>query len=84
MKCDSGSEFSGAFAALLAKHDVQIRYRPVNIHRDQGIDERFNQTLAKRLFGYKYAQEMKDHGGRSTEWELRLPAVLAAMNLEET
>ena len=37
-----------------------------------------------RLLGYQYAQEMKDHNSRSTEWVLRLPAVLAAMNFEET
>ena len=84
MQCDSGSEFRSAFAALLAKRDVQIRYGRVNIHKDQGIIERFNQTVAESLFGYQYAQEMKDHDGRSTEWVLRLPEVLAAMNLEET
>ena len=35
--------------------------------------------LLSDYFGYRYAQEMKDHDGRSTGLLLRLPAVLAAM-----
>ena len=70
---------------LLAKHGVSVRRGRVDIHRDQGIVERFNRTLAERLFGHQYAQEMRlPSGQRSTEWVARLPAVVAALNGEVT
>ncbi|MEW8688053.1 MAG: hypothetical protein AB2556_19755, partial [Candidatus Thiodiazotropha sp.] len=46
--------------------------------------ERFNRTLAERLFGHQYAQEMVQPSQRSTEWVKRLPAVVAALNGEAT
>ena len=75
----------GAVSQLFAKHGVQVRRSRVDIHRDQGIVERFNRTLAERLFGHQYAQEMRlPEGVRSTEWVARLPAVVAALNGEVT
>ncbi|MEW8445936.1 MAG: hypothetical protein AB2661_18785, partial [Candidatus Thiodiazotropha sp.] len=69
----------------MAKHSVQVRRGRVEIHRDQGIVERFNRTLAERLFGHQYAQEMRlPSGQRSREWAKRLPAVVAALNGEAT
>ena len=69
----------GAANQMLAKHGVQVRRGRVDVHRDQGIVERFNRTLAERLFGHQYAQEMLfeqrlpgGHAGkRSTEWVAR-------------
>ena len=47
--------------------------------------ERWNRTLAERLFGHQYAQEMRlPSGQRSTEWVARLPSVVAALNGEVT
>ena len=48
--------------------------------------ERFNRTLAERLFGHQYAQEMQQEaeGQRSTEWAARLPVVVSALNNEVT
>ena len=70
---------------LLAKHSVQVRRGRVDIDRDQDIVERFNRTLAERLFGHKYAQEMRlPSGEQSTEWAKRLPSVVAALNEEVT
>ena len=85
LQVDPGREFMGAVSQLLAKHNVSIRRGRVDIHRDQGIVERFNRTLAERLFGHQYAQEMRlPEGERSTEWVGRLPAVVAALNREVT
>ena len=70
---------------LLVKHSVQVRRGRVDIHRDQGIVERFNWTLAERLFGHQCGQEMRlPSSERSTEWLKRLPSVVAALNGEMT
>ncbi|MEW8191821.1 MAG: DDE-type integrase/transposase/recombinase [Candidatus Thiodiazotropha endolucinida] len=85
LQVDPGREFMGSVSQLLAKHSVQVRRGRVDIHRDQGIVERFNRTLAERLFGHQYAQEMRlPSGERSTEWVKRLPSVVAALNGEVT
>jgi len=68
----------GAVNQLLSKHNVKIRCGRVDIHRDQAIVERFNRTLAERLFGH-----LPDNK-RSTEWVTRLPAVISALNKEVT
>ena len=39
----------------VAKDDVRIRRGNVNVHRDQGIVERFNQTSGERLFAFQYS-----------------------------
>ena len=71
----------GAVTNEMEKHKMQIRRGRVEIHRDQAIVERFNRTLAERLFGHQYAVEIRlPEGQRSTAWVQRLPAVLAALN----
>ena len=85
LQVDPGREFMGSVSQLLAKHSVQARRGRVEIQRDQGIVERFNRTLAVRLFGHKYAQEMRlPSGEQSTEWVKRLPSVVAALDGEVT
>ena len=74
---------------VMKKHNVSIRRGQPNQHRAQAIVERFNRTLAERLFGYQYAKEilMESRNGknvRSTEWVTRLPDVIKALNDEET
>ena len=70
---------------LLAKHSVQVLRGRDDIHRDQGIVERFNRALAERFFGHQYAQEMRlPSGEQSTELVKRLPSFVAALNEELT
>ena len=73
----------------MKKHNVSIRRGHPGQHRAQAIVERFNRTLAERLFGHQYSQEilMEARGGkgvRSTEWVSRLSDVIKALNNEET
>ena len=58
LQVDPGREFMGVVTQLMDKHNVRIRRGRTEIHRDQGVVERFNRTLAERLFGYQYAKEL--------------------------
>ena len=49
---DDGKEFYGDMTKLMEKHDVMIQRGDPSQHRSQGIVERFNRTLADRLFVY--------------------------------
>ena len=60
LQVDPGREFMGAVTTVMENHKTTIRRGRVDIHRDQAIVERFNRTLAERLFGYQYAVEMQD------------------------
>ena len=75
----------GAVTEEMKKHDVRIRRGNVNVHRDQGIVERFNRSLSERLFSFQYSQEINMKSDeRSTEWVKRLPEVISALNREKT
>ncbi|KAL9954763.1 hypothetical protein ACROYT_G042338 [Oculina patagonica] len=85
LQVDPGREFMGAVTKEMENHKTYIRRGRVNFHRDQAIVERFNQTLAGRLFGYQYGVEMNlPSGQRSTAWVKRLPEVVTALNNEVT
>ena len=85
LQVDPGREFMGSVSQLLAKHRIEVRRGGVDIHRDEGIVERFNRTLAERLFRRQQAQELLMNPGEwSREWVKRLPAVIAALNGEVT
>jgi len=74
LQVDPGREFMGAVTKEMDNHKIFI-------HRDQAIVERFNRTLAERLFGHQYAVEMllpEGHG--FTAWGKRLPEVVSALN----
>ena len=82
LQVDPGREFMGAVSQLMAKHSVKIRRGRTEIHRDQGVVERFNRTLAERLFGYQYAKELENPHKGNREWVKRLPKVIKALNAE--
>ena len=79
---DPGREFLGSVIQLMAEHNVSIRRGWKEIHRDQALVERFNRTLAERLFGYQYAKELENPHKRNREWVKRLPEVIKAINSE--
>ena len=57
---DNGKEFYGERTKLMGKHDMIIQRGDTSQHRSQGIVERFNRTLADRLFSYQHHKELED------------------------
>ena len=85
LQVDPGREFMGSVTKEMESHKTYIRRGRTEIHRDQAIVERFNLTLAERLFGHQYAVEMLlPEGQRSTASVKRLPDVVKALNNEVT
>ena len=86
LQVDPGREFMGGVTKVMENNKTAIRRGRTEIHRDQVIVEKFNRTLAERMFGYQYAVEMnmKNSNKRSTEWVKRLPEVVSALNNEVT
>ena len=66
------------------KHDVIIQRGDPGQHRSQGIVERFNRTLADRLFTYQYHKELEDPSKSNREWVSRLQNVVSSLNNEKT
>ena len=81
---DEGSEFRGDTTTLMDKHDVIIQRSDPSQHRSQGIVERFNRTLADRLFTYQYHNELEDPSKSNREWVFRLQNVVSSLNNEKT
>ena len=84
MIVDEGKEFYGDTTKLMEKHDVIIQRGDPSQHRSQGIVERFNRTLADRLFTCQYHKELKDPSKSNREWVSRLQNVVSALNNEKT
>ena len=81
---DDGKEFYRDTSKLIDKHDVIIQRGDPSQHRSQGIVERFNRTLADRLFSYQYHKELEDPSKNNREWVSRLQNVVGALNNEKT
>ena len=81
---DDGKEFYGDMTKLMEKHDVIIQRGDPSQHRSQGIVERFNRTLADRLFSYQYHKELEDPSKSNRERVSRLQNVVSALNDEKT
>ena len=81
---DDGKEFYGDTTKLMEKHDVIIQRGDPSQHCSQGIVERFNRTLADRLFTYQYHKELEDPSKSNREWVSRLQNVVSSLNNERT
>ena len=68
----------------MEKNDVIIQWGDPSNHRSQGIVERFNRTLADRLFSYQYHKELEDPSKSDRDWVSRLQNVVSALNNEKT
>ena len=68
----------------MEKHDVIIQHGDPSQHRSQRIVERFNRTLADRLFTYQYHKELEDPSKSNREWVSRLQNVVSFLNKEKT
>ena len=84
MIIDDGKEFYGETTKLMEKHDVIIQWGDPSQHRSQEIMEKFNRTLADRLFSYQYHKELEDPLKSNREWVSRLQNVVSALNNEKT
>ena len=71
LQVDPGREFMGSVTQLVAERNVSIRRGRKEVHRDQALVERFNRTLAERLFGYQYAKELENPHKRNRVWVKR-------------
>ena len=81
---DDGKEFYSEVTKLMEKHNVIIQRGDPSQHRSQGIVERFNKTLADRLFSYQYHKEFEDPSKSNREWVSRLQNVVNTLNNEIT
>ena len=81
---DDGKEFYGDMTKLMEKHDVIIQCGDPSQHCSQRIVERFNRTLADRLFTYQYHKELEDISKSNREWVSRLQNVVSSLNNEKT
>ena len=77
-------EFYGDTTKLMEKPDVMIQCGDPSQHRLQGIVERFNRTLADRLFSFWYHKELEDPSKSNREWVSRMQKVVIALNNEQT
>ena len=81
---DDGKEFYGDMTKLMEKHYVIIQHGDPSQHHSQGIVERFNRTLADRLFTYQYHKELEDPSKSNREWVSRLQNVVSSLHNEKT
>ena len=87
IQVDAGTEFRGAFATHMKNVHVKIRVATPGFHRAQAIVERFNRTLAERLFTKQYhteIQELYKSGRESSEWVDVLPSIIDDLNASYT
>ena len=77
LQVDGGSEFKGHVISLMNERGVRIRVG--STHKHQSIVERFNRTLAEKLFKIQGAVEMVTEQ-ENTAWVKNLPTVVDELN----
>ena len=68
----------------MENHNVIIQRGDPSQNQSQVIVERFNRTLADRLFSYQYHKKLEDPSKSNREWVSRLQNVVNALNNEKT
>jgi Zn-dependent oligopeptidase len=82
---DNGAEFKSSVDTLLKEHDVEVKRVTTKYHhRFTAFVERFNRTMAERLFKVQDAQELQDSTKDSKTWVKHLQTIVRAMNNEKT
>lgn len=79
IQIDPGTEFKGTFRKQLEDRGIKFRVGAPKNHRAQAFVERFNQTLANKLFAHQYKRELTT-GKRNKEWVSQLPSVIETLN----
>jgi len=79
--CDDGGEFKQKVSKMLEEKNIRIKIG--NSKRSQAIVERFNRTLAERLFRVQDAKEMVT-GNINNSWVNNLQIVIDKLNSEVT
>ena len=74
---DDGAEFKQKVRKMMEEKNVRIKIG--NTKRSQAIVERFNRTLAERLFRIQDAKEMITRS-TDTAWVKNLPIVVEKLN----
>ena len=84
LQVDSGTEFKADLTKLMTKHSTNIRRGETNNHTQQSLVERFNRTLAEKIFGVQYAKEIllaaRNDTERVTTWVEGLSLHISYLN----
>ena len=82
---DNGTEFKADVLKLMKKKDVKVVSATTKYHHNfTAFVERFNKTLAERLFKPQDAQELQNPTKDSTIWVKYLHRVIKKLNSEKT
>ena len=81
---DDGKEFYEDVTKLMENHGMIIQRGDPSQHRSQGNVERFNRTLADRLFSYQHHKEFEDSSKSNRVWVSRLQNVVSPLNDEKS
>jgi transposase InsO family protein len=78
---DFGGEFTGPYLKLMKEHDVKVSKSKNKKH--VAFVERFNRTLAEKLFKPQYVEELISNK-QNTEWVANLQPIIDELNNSET
>lgn len=79
LQIDSGSEFKGDFKKHFEKLGINLRVAQTGRHRQQGLVESRNKSVATPLLKRQTAEELIT-GEKSTQWVKFLPVVVKYLN----